>query len=81
MDTVVGLVVIAAIVAGGVWLTKRSSKKRLAVVWTGTVVKKWLASYSDEDGDVTKIPTVQVQIDGGKKEEAVRRRRAVQQPE
>lgn len=67
VDYVVGIVVIAAIVVFFVWLGRRSDKKRSAQSWTGTVVKKWLASYSDEDGNVTKTPTIQVQIDGGKK--------------
>lgn len=67
IDYVVGILVIAAIVGFFIWLGKRSNKKRSAQTWTGTVVKKWLATYSDEDGEVTKAPTIQVQIDGGKK--------------
>lgn len=67
MDFVIGLIIIAAVIFVGAKLSKRSSAKRLADAWSGTVVKKWLASYSDEDGDVTKVPTIQVQIDGGKK--------------
>lgn len=67
MDFIIGLVIIAAVIAAGVWWAKRSNDKRLAEVWTGTVIKKWMASYSDDDGNVTKTPTIQVQIDGGKK--------------
>ncbi|MHB8247054.1 MAG: DUF7489 domain-containing protein [Acidimicrobiales bacterium] len=57
----------AGLVGGGIWFTKRSTQKRLDQDWSGTVVKKWLAAYTDDDGVVTKTPTIQVQIDGGKK--------------
>lgn len=66
MNFVIGLIIIALIIFGAVKLTRRSDAKRLAEAWSGTVVKKWLATYSDEDS-VKKIPTIQVQIDGGKK--------------
>ena len=71
VDYVIGIVIIAVIVVFFVWLGKRSDKKRSAQSWTGTVVKKWLATYSDEDGNVTKKPTIQVQIDGGKNKKYV----------
>ena len=66
MNFVIGLVIIAAIIFGAVKLTKRSDAKHLAEAWSGTVVKKWLATCSDEDS-IKKVPTIQVQIDGGKK--------------
>lgn len=67
MDTVIGILIIAAVVVAGVLLAKRASKKRKAEVWTGTVIKKWLASYTDEDGETTKVPTIQVKKEDGKK--------------
>jgi hypothetical protein len=67
MDFVIGVIIIAVVIFIGAKLAKRATANHLAEAWTGTVVKKWLASYSDEDGDVTKVPTIQVQIDGGKK--------------
>jgi len=66
MDTVIGVVIIVAVIVVGVLLANRASKKRKAETWTGTVVKKWLASYSDEDGEVTKVPTIQVARSDGK---------------
>lgn len=67
MSFVIGLIIIILVIVGGVKLSKRSAAKRLAQEWSGTVVKKWMASYSDEDGNVTKTPTIQVQLDDGKK--------------
>ncbi|HVS58878.1 MAG TPA: hypothetical protein VHD60_04075 [Candidatus Saccharimonadales bacterium] len=67
MDTFLGFVIIIAVIAGGIWLANRSSKKRMAQEWDGTVLKKWISTYTDEDGDTTETPTIQVQIDGGKK--------------
>lgn len=67
MDTVIGIIIMAATIVGGVLLANRSTKKRKADTWTGTVVKKWIATYSDEDGNTTKTPTIQVQKDDGKK--------------
>jgi|GEM_PF-2177257 len=67
MDVALGIVIMVVVIAGGVMWAKRSNSKRLAEAWTGTVVKKWIASYSDEDGNVTKVPTVQVRLDSGKK--------------
>lgn len=67
MNTAIGILVVIVLIGGGVLLSKRSDKKRLNDTWNGTVTKKWLATYTDEDGDVTRTPTIQVQIDGGKK--------------
>lgn len=67
MDTVIGIAIIAAVIIAAIWWTKRSNDKRKAEVWTGTVEKKWVSSYTDEDGDTTRTPMIKVLKDDGKK--------------
>lgn len=67
MDIFIGIVVLVVIVGAAVLITNRGAKNRKADTWTGTVIKKWIASYTDEDGDTTETPMIQVQKDDGKK--------------
>lgn len=67
MDFVIGVIIILVVAFVGVKIAKFSEKKRVGAEWDGVIVKKYMASYSDEDGNVTKVPTLQIQIGGGKK--------------
>lgn len=67
MDTFIGILVMVGLVGGGIWLANRSANNRKADAWTGTITKKWISTYTDEDGDTTETPMIQVQKDGGKK--------------
>lgn len=67
MDTAIGIIIIVAIIGIFVVLSNRGAKKRKEDTWTGSVVKKWISRYTDEDGDTTETPMIQVQKDDGKK--------------
>lgn len=63
MDLVVGIIVIAAIVALIVWLALRNKKS----AWTGVLQSKSTSQSTDEDGNTTTYYHLKVVHDGSGK--------------
>lgn len=55
MDFVLGIVVMVALVAAGLYYGKWANDKRRADTWTGTVENKKISNVYDSDGDKTGV--------------------------